>query len=51
MSERETNGNAQALEEMLGLKFDEDRVNVLPVIVFVVDMDQYEELAVSGPEN
>jgi len=51
MSDTERPAASAELEKMIGLHLDDSKVNVLPIIIFVVDMTQYEELATTGPEN
>lgn len=36
---------------MIGAHIDDTKINVLPIIIFVVDMTEYEELTTTGPEN
>jgi hypothetical protein len=51
MTDAERPVPALELEKLIGAHVDDLKINVLPIIIFVVDMTQYEELATTGPEN
>lgn len=51
MTDQERPAAAVELEKMIGAHIDDTKINVLPIIIFVVDMTEYEELTTTGPEN